>query len=50
MSVLLHNRRDLVIRGPKFKKTSLHSLHYLLRQDLAKWGPVVRSTGFKAEA
>ncbi|HQU78818.1 MAG TPA: hypothetical protein PLU47_05045 [Azonexus sp.] len=35
MSVLLHNRRDLVIRGPKFKKTSLHSLHYLLRQDLA---------------
>lgn len=22
----------------------------LLRQDLAKWGPVVRSTGFKAEA
>lgn len=35
MSVLLHNRRDLVIRGPKFRKTSLHSLHYLLRQDLA---------------
>jgi hypothetical protein len=35
ISVLLHNRRDLVIRGPKFKKNSLHSLHYLLRQDLA---------------
>jgi hypothetical protein len=35
ISVLLHNRRDLVLRGPKFKLTSLHSMHYLLRQDLA---------------
>jgi len=34
MSVLLHNQRELVIRGPRFKKNSLHSLHYLLRQDL----------------
>ena len=34
-SVLLHNRRELVRRGPKFKLTSLHSMHYLLRQDLA---------------
>ena len=35
MSVVLHNQRQFVRRGPKFKKTSLHSLHYLLRQDLA---------------
>ena len=35
ISVLLHNKRELVIRGPLFKKNSLHSLHYLLRQDLA---------------
>lgn len=35
MSVVLHNERKFVLRGPKFKKTSLHSLHYLLRQDLA---------------
>lgn len=35
MSVQLHNRRDLVFRGPKFKKNSLHSLHYLLRKDIA---------------
>ena len=35
LSVLLHNERRLVVRGPKFKKNSLHSLHYLLRQDLA---------------
>jgi hypothetical protein len=35
VSVLLHNQRQFVVRGPKFKKNSLHSLHYLLRQDLA---------------
>ncbi|MBN8428576.1 MAG: hypothetical protein J0L65_14005, partial [Xanthomonadales bacterium] len=35
MSVQLHNRRELVFRGPKFKKNSLHSLHYLLRKDIA---------------
>jgi hypothetical protein len=35
MSVVLHNQRSFVLRGPKFKKTSLHSLHYLLRRDLA---------------
>lgn len=34
ISALTHNQRQLIIRGPKFKKTSLHSLHYLLRQDL----------------
>ena len=34
ISALTHNERRLIIRGPKFKKTSLHSLHYLLRQDL----------------
>lgn len=33
--VVIHNQRQFVRRGPKFKKTSLHSLHYLLRQDLA---------------
>ncbi|HRH13361.1 MAG TPA: hypothetical protein PK225_03315 [Azonexus sp.] len=35
ISVQLHNRRELVFRGPKFKKNSLHSLHYLLRKDIA---------------
>lgn len=35
ISVQLHNKRELVIRGPRFRKNSLHSLHYLLRQDLA---------------
>ena len=34
MSALSHNERQWIIRGPKFRKTSLHSLHYLLRQDL----------------
>ncbi len=34
ISALTHNQRQLIIRGPKFKQTSLHSLHYLLRQDL----------------
>lgn len=34
MSALTHNERRLVVRGPKFKRTGLHSLHYLLRQDL----------------
>lgn len=34
ISALTHNQRQWIIRGPKFKKTSLHSLHYLLRQDL----------------
>lgn len=34
VSALTHNQRKLIIRGPKFKRTSLHSLHYLLRQDL----------------
>ena len=34
ISALTHNQRLPIIRGPKFKKTSLHSLHYLLRQDL----------------
>ena len=35
MSTLAHNERGLISIGPKFRKTSLHSLHYLLRQDLA---------------
>jgi len=35
LSVVLHKERVKVIRGPKFRKNSLHSLHYLLRQDLA---------------
>lgn len=34
LSALTHNERRLIVRGPKFKKTSLHSFHYLLRQDL----------------
>ncbi len=34
ISALTHNQRQFIIRGPKFKKTSLHSFHYLLRQDL----------------
>ena len=34
ISALTHNQRQWIIRGPKFKKTSLHSMHYLLRQDL----------------
>lgn len=35
MSALAHNERKWIIRGPLFKNTSLHSLHYLLRQDVA---------------
>lgn len=35
MSVLLHTERGKVWRGPRFKHTALHSLHYLLRQDVA---------------
>lgn len=35
MSALAHNERRWIIRPPLFKKTSLHSLHYLLRQDVA---------------
>lgn len=35
MSVLLHGERSKVWRGPRFKHTALHSLHYLLRQDVA---------------
>lgn len=34
MSALAHNERRLISIDPKFRKTSLHSLHYLLRQDL----------------
>lgn len=34
MSALAHSERRLISIGPKFRKTSLHSLHYLLRQDL----------------
>ena len=33
-SVLLHNRREKVL-SVGFKQTPLHSLHYLLRQDIA---------------
>lgn len=35
ISALTHNERKWIIRGPKFKQTSLHSMHYLLRQDVA---------------
>lgn len=35
ISVVLHRERNKVLRGPKFRKNSLHSLHYLLRQDVA---------------
>nr|MBL8412091.1 hypothetical protein [Dechloromonas sp.] len=35
MSVLLHTERGKVWRGPRFKHSALHSLHYLLRQDVA---------------
>jgi hypothetical protein len=34
-SVLLHSDRIKIWRGPRFKHTALHSLHYLLRQDVA---------------
>ena len=35
MSALAHNERRWILRPPIFKKTGLHSLHYLLRQDIA---------------
>lgn len=35
ISALAHNEPKWIIRGPKFKQTSLHSMHYLLRQDVA---------------
>lgn len=35
VSVLAHNERRLLLKPPKFRRTDLHSLHYLLRQDLA---------------
>jgi hypothetical protein len=34
IAVLAHNERRWIISPPKFRRTDLHSLHYLLRQDL----------------
>ena len=34
-AVLLHNRRDRIRLRPPFRYTPLHSLHYLVRQDVA---------------